>query len=281
MYPGKIRREYSPAVIKNGAGSASKNTAQPYNINFPLLRYSEVLLTYAEALNYKSGPGVATGATTVPASAVDALNMVRRRGWGILYGNVVKHITVTNGGSGYTSVPTVTITGGGGAGATATAIISGGRVTGININTPGGMVPGAPGTLTLAGPYYTDAPTVTITGGGGTGATAIATITASTDADADIASGDKNGFQLLIRDERMKELCFEGLRRFDLVRWGNFMSYMQSFVNYAAANGANNSSSGNVNGYQGLLNLSPKCILLPKPSYELNLNHALTQNEGW
>lgn len=66
------------------------------------------------------------------------------------------------GGSGYTSVPTVSITGGGGSGATATAVITGDKVTGI--------------TLLNAGNGYTSAPTVTITGGGGTGATATATI---------------------------------------------------------------------------------------------------------
>ncbi len=56
-------------------------------------------------------------------------------------------VTITNGGSGYTSPPTVTISGGGGSGATAVATISGGVVTGI--------------TLTNRGSNYTSAPTLT------------------------------------------------------------------------------------------------------------------------
>lgn len=60
----------------------------------------------------------------------------------------VYSITVTNGGSGYTSIPTVTITGGGGVKATAAATISDGSVTGI--------------TITEGGDNYESAPTVTI-----------------------------------------------------------------------------------------------------------------------
>lgn len=48
----------------------------------------------------------------------------------------INYIRVTNGGSGYGSVPTVTITGDG-TGATATAVVNGGVVTGINISTAG------------------------------------------------------------------------------------------------------------------------------------------------
>ncbi|MDR3638959.1 MAG: proprotein convertase P-domain-containing protein [Isosphaeraceae bacterium] len=72
----------------------------------------------------------------------------------------IKSVSVTNGGSGYTTAPTVTITGGGGSGAAAYATISGGLVTSI--------------TLTSAGSGYTSTPTVTLTGGGGTGARAAA-----------------------------------------------------------------------------------------------------------
>ena len=66
-------------------------------------------------------------------------------------------VTVTNGGSGYTSAPTVTVTGGGGSGATATATISNGVVTGVTIT---------------GGSGYTSVPTLSFSGGGGTGATA-------------------------------------------------------------------------------------------------------------
>lgn len=62
----------------------------------------------------------------------------------------LSYIAVKNGGSGYTTAPTVTISLGGGTGATATATISGGKVTAINI--------------TNAGSGYTSDPTVTITG---------------------------------------------------------------------------------------------------------------------
>ena len=78
---------------------------------------------------------------------------------------VLKDLTITNAGTGYTSAPTVTITGGGAtldATATATIDVATGLLTGITIDDPG------------AG--YTSAPTVTITGGG---ATQNATATAS------------------------------------------------------------------------------------------------------
>jgi hypothetical protein len=66
----------------------------------------------------------------------------------ILSGSFVTGYTVTDGGSGYTSAPAVTITGGGGSGATATAVISGGVVTAVN--------------AVLAGSGYTSPPLVTI-----------------------------------------------------------------------------------------------------------------------
>jgi uncharacterized repeat protein (TIGR01451 family) len=76
----------------------------------------------------------------------------------------VASITLTAGGTGYTTAPTVTISGGGGTGAAATAIVDGGIVVGINVTNPGSG--------------YTTAPTVTL-GGPGTGATALATLTSS------------------------------------------------------------------------------------------------------
>jgi hypothetical protein len=76
--------------------------------------------------------------------------------------NTVTGIAVTNGGSGYSSAPTVVFSSGGGAAATAT--ISGGVVTGI--------------TVTNGGSGYTIAPTLVFFGGGGGGG-AVATATVS------------------------------------------------------------------------------------------------------
>jgi hypothetical protein len=50
---------------------------------------------------------------------------------------VVSSITVTNPGSGYASVPAVTISGGAGTGATATAVLTNGSVTSITVNNGG------------------------------------------------------------------------------------------------------------------------------------------------
>ena len=77
----------------------------------------------------------------------------------------VSSITVTNGGSGYTSAPTVTISGGSGTGATATATVEGGAVTAV--------------TITDNGYNYTSVPTVAFSGGGGSSAAATAAISDS------------------------------------------------------------------------------------------------------
>ncbi|MFT9163811.1 MAG: hypothetical protein ABF504_01905 [Komagataeibacter saccharivorans] len=65
-----------------------------------------------------------------------------------LTSEAVSAIAVSDGGTGYTSAPAVTISGGGGTGATATATVENGAVTGF--------------TVTAGGSGYTSAPTVTI-----------------------------------------------------------------------------------------------------------------------
>lgn len=78
-------------------------------------------------------------------------------------GGTVDAISVTAGGSNYTSAPSVTIgTSNNGVTATAIATIANGAVSSISI--------------TSEGTGYTAAPTVTFSGGGGTGATATATV---------------------------------------------------------------------------------------------------------
>ncbi|MBI4835007.1 MAG: multicopper oxidase domain-containing protein [Planctomycetes bacterium] len=94
-------------------------TLQPKAYRFRVLnacndRFLNLQLYYSD-----TGNGIsATATATVASGAVTGIN-------------------VTNGGSGYTSAPTIYIYGGGGTGATASATIAGGAVTGITVNTPG------------------------------------------------------------------------------------------------------------------------------------------------
>ena len=85
-------------------------------------------------------------------------------------GQIVQQIVITNGGTGYTSIPTVTISapGGGGIQATGTANVNFVSVDGGPTNLVTSV------TITNSGIGYTSQPTVTIMGGGGTGATAMA-----------------------------------------------------------------------------------------------------------
>src|SRR3954451_4308350 len=79
----------------------------------------------------------------VPATATATINPIS---------GTVSTVTLTSGGSGYTSNPIVTFTGGGATTpATATAIVSGGVVTGITLNNGGALYSTAP-TVTIAPP---------------------------------------------------------------------------------------------------------------------------------
>ncbi len=79
-------------------------------------------------------------------------------------GLIALHPTVTNGGTGYSSAPTVVFNNSGtnGSGAAATATVSGGKVTAV--------------TLTNTGSGYTSAPTISFGGGGGSKAAATAVL---------------------------------------------------------------------------------------------------------
>ncbi|HQT21565.1 MAG: RagB/SusD family nutrient uptake outer membrane protein [Sphingobacteriales bacterium 17-39-43] len=243
MKPAKWRREYETLLPK-----APTRTPQ----NMVLLRYSDVLLMYAEAENELKGP---------TADAVEAFNKVRRRAWS----TGIKTIAVTNGGSGYTTAPTVTFSGNGGA--TAKATVSGGRVTEIILDRD------AMGITFFNEGKYTAVPTITISGGGGSGATAIATINKATDGNLNPAS--KEAFLAAIQDERMREFNFENLRKADLLRWGIFLKVHQDM-----GNKLQQQSPGQffVKNYS---NVSSRDLLMPIPINEMSSNLKMTQNPGW
>jgi hypothetical protein len=81
----------------------------------------------------------------------------------------------------------------------------------------------------------------------------------------------------LIRNERFLELAYEGNRKFDLIRWGIFVSTMNQLGNDiqatapAAFRYASNAGR----------NISVRNNLFPIPLRETSLNKAATQNPGW
>ena len=102
-----------------------------------------------------------SGFTSVPTISIIGGGGSGASGTATINGSVAS-LTVTDSGSGYLSAPSVGFSGGGGSGAAATAIVSGGVVTGF--------------TITNGGTGYTSNPTVALTGGAGSGAAATATI---------------------------------------------------------------------------------------------------------
>ncbi len=249
MHPAKFRREYETLLPKFA-------THTPQNV--PLLRFSDVLLMFAEAENeVNNGP--------TPA-AIEAVNRVRQRGWS----SGVSAIQVTNGGSGYTSAPTVTITAGNGMNAAATATIANGQVTAITLNRDPAAV------MFYAEGKYDTPPTVTITGGGGSGATATATIHRIIEANATTEqTSSKANFLAFLQDERMRELGFENQRKADLLRWGIFLEVHQDMGNRLQVE-----SPGQffVRYYS---NVTAKDLLMPIPAIDISLNQLLVQNPGW
>ena len=93
---------------------------------------------------------------------------------------------------------------------------------------------------------------------------------------------NETDFQDTIEDERARELCFEALRRPDLIRWGIWTQTMSALANqmnvdlvatnnslkYAAIPASNAASS-------------PKFLLYPIPASEISVNKGATQNPGY
>ena len=115
--------------------------------------------------------------------------------------STITNVTITNGGSGYSSSPRLSFTGGGGQGATAVASVIGGVISTVTVTNAGSgytsvptiliedntglgavLTPRLSGTgvqsieVTIPGSGYESTPTVSITGGGGAGALASATV---------------------------------------------------------------------------------------------------------
>lgn len=89
----------------------------------------------------------------------------------------------------------------------------------------------------------------------------------------------KDAFRKAVQDERARELCFEGVRKMDLVRWGIFVSEMQIAANQAMNDSRTASRRDMMVEVAG--KMSVRDILFPIPQSELKLNNKMTQNPLW
>lgn len=135
-YLAKWRRSYQNSAIMN-----VKNVGPT---NWPLLRYADVLLMAAEADNEVNGP------TTNSINYVNLVR--ERAYGNALIGRNVNNVTISKAGTGYTVAPIVTIAGGGAPkSAVAMATITSGKITAITITDPGSFYTSVPTiTITIA-----------------------------------------------------------------------------------------------------------------------------------
>lgn len=167
-YAGKFRRESEILLPKS-------TTSTPQN--FPILRYADVLLMYAEGINESLGHPT--------AEAYEAINEVRR------------------------------------------------RAIGAAVKVPNPL--------------------------------------------ADITNMSYADFKAEIKEERARELCFEALRKNDLVRWGDFYNNIKYIATLIPAG----TSSYIVAARAYYSNATPRDVVWPIPVYELGVNRKLVQNVGW
>ncbi|GAA6257331.1 RagB/SusD family nutrient uptake outer membrane protein [Bacteroides sp. f07] len=82
-------------------------------------------------------------------------------------------------------------------------------------------------------------------------------------------------FRQAVKDERAMELCFEYTRRFDLIRWGEYVKNMRALVSEAQS--GNNWTQGPTNVYT-YFNISDTYNYFPIPDAEMAVNSYITQN---
>ena len=88
----------------------------------------------------------------------------------------------------------------------------------------------------------------------------------------------------IIRDERARELCFEGIRKHDLIRWGIYVQEMQKAAAEpyeTVGNGRTSDANQRTKMAAIASKMTEKYLLFPIPQSELNLNNKMKQNKYW
>ncbi|MDR3652193.1 MAG: RagB/SusD family nutrient uptake outer membrane protein [Paludibacter sp.] len=264
---GKWRREYETSTSRYVKNSSAEN--------FTVIRYADVLLMYAEALNEIDSTSV--GGCTLDKFA--AINLVRGRS--IATSQVVDHISWVTG-TGYLADPVITVSGGGGSGAVVSSAstylmsTTSNRTINCLLTAQGSGYTSAPTitigniwtpntaytkgtqvvsgtrlyTVNTAGTSTTTAPTNTsgnssaaITGAvffyAGVAASAKAYLSPARTSPVLLVGLNTADFRAAINMERYHELCFEALRLQDLRRWGILIPTVLDMANDVTATNMN------------------------------------------
>lgn len=98
-----------------------------------------------------------------------------------------------------------------------------------------------------------------------------------------IPSGSQD-FLRFLQEERSRELCFESLRKGDLIRWGIYIDTFRAMVatyKNTPDDGSTGLSTSVKQLVMGLDRIEKKHLLWPIPTNERAVNSLLSQNEGW
>lgn len=88
-------------------------------------------------------------------------------------------------------------------------------------------------------------------------------------------------FQQELRDERGRELCFEAIRKYDLVRWGIYYDAVHNQLGAATADKRWSAGNNYKGAAQFATGTEARHQFLPIPLKELGVNVLLNQNSYW
>lgn len=88
-------------------------------------------------------------------------------------------------------------------------------------------------------------------------------------------------FRQLVRNERGRELCFEGTRKFDLIRWGIFVESVKQYLTWADDSRFSQAGTPTAAARNIGANVAERHQYFPIPAVELGVNKQLSQNPLW
>lgn len=92
----------------------------------------------------------------------------------------------------------------------------------------------------------------------------------------------KEAFRQAVKDERAMELCFEHTRRYDLIRWGEYVKNMNELAPRALQGANANWATGPSYSVYTFFQITDAYNYFPIPDSEMSVNKAITQNNpGW